>query len=493
MVQEAGTPPLRPVGAAADPAAADHVVMDRLDDGLEGLWHLLTSMRVAMIIMLLIAILGIIGSLVIQMPTGVAGDPQARIDWLNGIRPRFGLWSGQVDLMNALQLFEVFNSFAFRILVALLTVSLVACSLHRIPGMIRTATKPRVDVGPAFFQHAPQHEAIVARLSSADARSIVEGALKRRGYRTVVAEDDIVHIYGDRFRWMQFSGLIGHLSLVVIFAGAIIGGVAGYREQDFTIAEGTTRAVAAEAGLSLQLTDFTVTYDQVTDMPSDYASSVILLKDGKEIDRHVIRVNDPLRYGDLSFYQASFGSAVQLTIKDASGTVLSSAGIPFSWQLNDSQRTLGILAIPNTSYTLWVLGTSGDTDTKVRPGQVEVQVYTSSSATTAPIDDQVIDQGKAATVAGMTMTFDRESQYTSLSVARDPGVGLVWLGCALLFVGFALRFMLPHKRVWGRIASRSNGAIVSMATLAQKDAAVSTDFEDLVNDIRTALQAPVQA
>jgi cytochrome c biogenesis protein len=110
-----------------------------------------------------------------------------------------------------------------------------------------------------------------------------------------------------------------------------------------------------------------------------------------------------------------------------------------------------------------------------------------------PIDDQVLDQGKAATVGGMTMTFDRESQYTRLTVARDPGVVLVWLGSILLFVGFALRFMLPHKRVWGRITTRSNGAIVSMATLAQKDAAIGTDFEDLVNDIRTALQAPVQA
>ena len=46
---------------------------------------------------------------------------------------------------------------------AALTISLIACSIHRIPGMVRTATKPRVDVGPAFFEHAPQHEAIVVR------------------------------------------------------------------------------------------------------------------------------------------------------------------------------------------------------------------------------------------------------------------------------------------------------------------------------------------
>ena len=482
MVEEAGTPPIGPAG-----------VMDRVDSVLEWLWHSLTSMRIAMILMLLIAVMGIIGSLVIQMPTGVGDDPQARIDWLNGIRPRFSLWAGQTDIMNSLQLFEVFNSFVFRILVALLTVSLVACSLHRIPGLIRTATKPRVDVGPAFFQHAPQHEQIVARQTPADARAIVTGVLKRRGYRTLDTEDDTIHVYGDRWRWMQFSGLIGHLSLVVIMAGAIIGGVAGYRDQDFSIAEGATRQVGTNEGLSVQLLDFTVAYDQATDMPSDYASSVILLKNGKEIDRHVVRVNDPLRYGDLTFYQASYGSAAQMTIKDAKGNVLTSEGVPFSWSLNQGNRTLGKLSVPGTTYTLWIIGTGGDSDTRVRPGQVEVQVFNSGAASSTPIDDKVIDQGKAATVAGMAMTFDRESQYTRLTVARDPGVVLVWLGSFLLFIGFALRFMLPHKRVWGRITTRSNGAVVAMATLAQKDAAIGTDFEDLVNDIRTALQAPVQA
>ena len=488
MVQEAGTPPIVPAGVAAGPATTAPGVMDRVDQVLEGLWHLLTSMRVAMIIMLLIAVMGIAGSLIIQMPNGVAGDPAARADWLNGVRPRFGSWT---DILNGLQLFEVFNSIVFRVLMALLTISLIACSVHRIPGIVRTISKPRVDVGPAFFQHAPQHETIVARQAPAQSRDIVVALLRKRGYRALLVEDDQIHIYGDRWRWMQFAGLAGHLSLVVILAGAIIGGLWGYRDNNFTLAEGNTLAVGAEAGLSLHLNDFTVAYDQITDMPSDYASQVVLLKDGQPIETHTIRVNDPLRYGDLTFYQSSFGSAAQITVKDTTGNVLASEGVPFSWQTSDNQRSLGILTIPNSPYTLWLFGTSGTGDTKVHPGQVEVEVFNSGSQT--PVDDKILDQGVAATVAGLTLTFDRDTQYTALTVARDPGAPLVWIGAALLFFGFALRFTRPHKRIWGRITTRPNGAIVSMATLAQKDAALGTEFEDLVNDIRTALQAPVQA
>ena len=125
MVQEAGTPPIGSAGAAAGPTATGPTAMDRVDGVLEGLWHLLTSMRVAMIIMLLIAVMGVIGSMVIQMPSGVSDDPAARIDWLNGVRPRFSLFAAQTDIMSSLQLFEVFNSIIFRILVALLTVRLL--------------------------------------------------------------------------------------------------------------------------------------------------------------------------------------------------------------------------------------------------------------------------------------------------------------------------------------------------------------------------------
>jgi cytochrome c biogenesis protein ResB len=68
---------------------------------------------------------------------------------------------------------------------------------------------------------------------------------------------------------------------------------------------------------------------------------------------------------------------------------------------------------------------------------------------------------------------------------------LVWLGGALLFGGFALRFLLPHKRVWARITPRGKGgAVLAIASLGSRDAALGTDFEKLVSDVRTALQAP---
>jgi cytochrome c biogenesis protein len=486
MTHEVNSRPLRPA-AAAQAAIAGPTAMDRVDRVLEWLWHFLSSMRLAMVLMLGIAVLAIPGTLLRQIPAVTLADPQAHIDWLDSVRPFYAGWTNVLD---TLQLFNVFNSVPFNLLVAVLTVSLIACSVHRFPGLVRTAVRPRVDVGPAFFEHAPQHEVIVARAAAADTRAAIEGVLRTRHYRTVVleaAEDGIVHFYADRHRWLSFSGLFAHLAIVAIIAGALVGATTGYRDPDFAITEGATRQVVAEPGLGIQLLDFTDKYDTATGMPLDYASQVVVWKNGVEVDRHTIRVNDPLRVDGYTFYQQSFGASAVMTIKDAAGAQVASEGIPFAWQVSAEERPLGIYSIPGSNYVLWVLGTTGGGGDRIQPGQVEVQVFNSGENT--PVDDKVIDQGKPATVAGMTMSFDRESQYTRLNVARDPGLPLVWGGALVLFAGFAIRFLLPHKRLWGRIVARPNGgAVIGVATLTSKDVASGTEFEHIVNDIRAALQ-----
>ena len=489
MAHEARTRPLKTAPVPAAPAEAGPDAMDRVDGALDALWHFLTSMRLALVLILAIAVLGVIGSLVIQAPTGVLGDPAAKSDWINEIRPRFGGWTG---LMDTLQLFQIFNSIVFRILVAALTISLIACSVHRIPGIVRTARNARVDVGASFFEHAPEHEAIVVAQSPARSLDILTGVLRGRHWRVLTSDDGTIHLYADRFRWAPISGLVGHLSLVVILAGAIVGSTYGYRDSSFTIAEGSTLPVAAQQGLTVQLIDFSDTYYTTTGAPSDYASQVVLYKDGAEVARHTIRVNDPLRYGDVTFYQAFFGSAADMTVKDASGKTVLTAGVPLAWRTTDGDRPVGSVSIPGTNDVAWIVGTSGGGDTQVLAGQVQVQVFDATSG--SQVEAKVIDLGKATTIGGLSFTFDRESQFTGLNVARDPGVLLVWLGAFLLFAGFVLRFTVPHKRLWARITARPNGgAVVGVASLGNRYSTVGTEFEQLVNDIRTALQAPVKA
>jgi cytochrome c biogenesis protein len=42
----------------------------------------------------------------------------------------------------------------------------------------------------------------------------------------------------------------------------------------------------------------------------------------------------------------------------------------------------------------------------------------------------------------------QQRYYTGLQVAKDPGVWVVWLGCALMVVGSMVAFFLSHRRIW---------------------------------------------
>ncbi len=484
------TPAPTPAPATAAPAASqDEGALGGIDRVLEGLWHLLTSMKVALVLILIFAGLSMIGTLVIQAPPGVLGDPQAKADWIDSIRPKYGGWTG---LMDQLQLFEIFGSIWFKVVVGALSISLIACSVHRVTGLWRTATRPHISVGERFFEHAPQHEVIQLHAEPAAAEAQMRETFRHRRYRTLTEDDGTVHLYMDKNRWAPLFSLVGHLSLLLIVIGAIVGGAMGYRDGNFMLAEGASAAVPTVEGATIKLEAFRDSYYAETGAPADYASDVVVYQDGAEVARHTIRVNDPLRYEGMTFYQAFYGTAAAMEVADADGTVVFEEGVPLAWSTNDGARKVGTFVVPSAGLTVWVIGTAGPGDPMVEPGQMRVEVY-EASGNGAPVAAETIDQGKSAEIAGLTFTFNRETQFTGLSASKDPGAVLVWIGSILLLVGFTVVFMFPHRRVWGRIVARPGGSTVSLAAAGRKETIAGKEFTDIVNDVRRASSVPTKA
>lgn len=480
-------------GLAIDPAASGPAIAEAQDAGressrgiFEAIWDLLTSMRFSLVVMLAMAVLGVIGALVVQMPAGVQADASAREDWLAGVRPRFGGWTSVLD---TLQVFTIFTSAWFKGLVGFLSISLIACMVQRAPGLWRTATKPRVTVGDGFFAHARERDSIVVRGDAEDLAARTVTVLKRHHYRVVREDDGAVNVFADRFRWAPFGSLIGHLSILVILLGVILGSMLGFREDAFVIAEGSTVTVPTGEGLSVRLISFEDSYYTTTGAPSDYASDLVLLQDGREVARHTARVNDPLRYGDLSFYQSFYGPAAQMKVAAADDTVLFEDGVALAWQTQDDNRSVGTFTIPSEDLTVWIVGTWGGTDPLVKPGQIRIETYRASTGD--PIDQQTIDQNVATTVSGLTFTFARELQFTGLSVSRDPGTIFVWIGSILLIAGFTIGICLPHRRLWARLVVRPDGVgTLSIATPGRVSHDVDSAFTNLVTDLRAACAGP---
>jgi cytochrome c biogenesis protein len=477
-------------GPVPAPGAATHAggAGGGVDSALEWLWHVLTSMKLALVLLLVFAALSLVGTLVIQAPAGVMDNPQARTEWLASIRPRFGGWT---DLMERLQVFAIFGSIWVRAIGALLLASVVACTVHRIPGTWRTTRKPRVNLGPAFFEHAPQHEAMTFQRPPEEVLAEAKKVFKRHHYRTITEDDGSVHLYAVRNNWAPWAGLVAHFSIVIILAGAMLGAIFGFRNSEFILAEGATSAVPTRPGATITLNSFQDTWDPNTGQPLDYVSDVTVSRDGQVVAQQLVRVNEPLRYDGISFFQAFYGPAAVMTVKDAAGATIFSGGVPLSWTANNGGNKVGSLPLSGQTVTAWIVATSGPKDPDVKPGQVAVELY--ETTTGNAVVQKSIDLGVPTTIEGLSFTFDRETKFTGLAVANDPGTPIVWVGSILLIVGFMIRLYVPHRRVWGLLIARPGGSSLSIAAVGRRDSSLDAEFTSLVTDIREAMSAQARS
>jgi cytochrome c biogenesis protein len=272
----------------------------------------------------------------------------------------------------------------------------------------------------------------------------------------------------------------------------MVGSMFGFRDSQFMLAEGSTSAIPNTPGATITLNSFKDTYNTTTGAPADYVSDVTVTQDGQVAARQLVRVNEPLRYKSISFYQAFFGPAAVVTVKDAEGKTLFSEGVALAWTANNGGNKVGSFTIPDKNLTAWIVATTGPDDPDVKPGQVAVELY--KSDTGDAVIQKSIDQGVATTLEGLSFTFDREAKYTGLSVANDPGTPLVWLGCILLVVGFVIRLYVPYRRVWGRMVARpGGGTTLSIAAVGRRDTGFDAEFTAIVTDIRQALTAPARS
>ena len=390
--------------------------MGSVDSALDKLWHFLTSMKLALVLMLAFAALTLVGTLVIQAPAGVADDPQAKAE-LAGRDPTplrrldgpHGPPPGLRDLHVGLAAGHRRPPGRF------------ARGLHRAPdpghladdeeatrrrgaGLLRARAPARGDDVPAPAGRGPGRG---------------PGRLRRHHYRTITEDDGTVHLYAVRNNWAPWAGLVAHISIVVILAGAMIGSMFGFRDSQFMLAEGATSAIPNTPGATITLNSFKDTYNTTTGAPLDYVSDVTVSQDGQVVARQLVRVNDPLRYKSISFFQAFFGPAAVVTVKDAAGTTLFSEGVALAWTANNGGNKVGSFTIPDKNLTAWIVATTGPNDPDVKPGQIAVELY--KADTGEAVVQKSIDQGVATTIEGLSFTFDREAKFTGLSVANDPG------------------------------------------------------------------------
>jgi cytochrome c biogenesis protein len=445
--------------------------------------HTLTSVRFALILILLISLGVLAGTLINQVPGAVAADPPSYERWLDSARERYGPFTTP---MERAQLFQVFSSVWFRGLIVVLVASIIVCTANRWSGIKAAVFTPRVRMNAAYFDRAKMRAAFSVSLDEAAAAGAVRRGLRSAGYRALEDKGESVALYADRFRWSRLGTFLTHLSLVLILVGAVMGRVWGWKDNQFIVPQGATRELPLAGDISVKLEQFQEEW-YVEGPPKDFSSDLVIYEDGREVKRGTTRVNAPLTYKGISFNQAFFGQVAVMEVRDATGAVIFNDGVPLAWTARDANRPIGFLELPGQQVRGYVVGPEpGSYDAAIPLGTMRLELYDAASGQLLGIESLARNQTVVA--EGLSFRFLRESQFTGLKVVKDPGVNVIWIASALMVLGLVMVFWFPHRRLWALCTPRDDGGTdVRLAAASQRDLGMEKDFEQVTAKVRWAL------
>lgn len=444
-------------------------------------YRILRSKLLGALVILAMAVLALLGTLITQEPAGSAADPVAHAAFLESMQPRYGGWTAVLEFLG---IFNLWVSPIFLGVTVLLALSIIACTVHRLPQLWRRATEPRVHVTAKFFDRAQYRATIVVPMTPAASLEHVGSVLKGRRYRLLPDErldgGDAVGMFADRFRWGPFGTAVAHAAMVVILAAFAVSALTGF-DESLDIAVGESVPVGHDTGLSVTAVSFKDSYDE-SGRPLDYVSHLVVERDSQVVAEQDVRVNEPLGVGATAFHQASYGIAAAVRIDEIGGNDLFLGAVALKWQSNDGRYAIGKVTPGETGIeVLIVTPASGATDAGISAGSAVFELYDIASG--ERVDVLPVEQGETVESVGLSLTFERELRYTGIIARQDPGAPWMWVGSTLLIVGMCVTFMARHRRLWVRCSPEGTGSLVQIASAEKLDSTFERHFRGLVAQI----------
>jgi cytochrome c biogenesis protein len=474
-------------------------------------WRQLTSMRVALMLLVLLAVVAIPGSVLPQRPQ----DPSAVARYL-AENPDLG------RLLDRLGLFDVFASVWFSAVYLLLFTSLIGCIVPRVGAHVRSlrARPPRV---PRRFDRFPVKDEVQVTAPVGEVLAAARGALVgpvRAVPRFRVAADDAAgELSAERGYLREAGNIVFHLALVGLLVSVAVGQLFHYRGQALVVegrgfANAVTDYDTFVAGTGFDpgsLVPFTLTLDRFDaefdeqGRARDFEASVTVREPGEDARPATIRLNHPLVVGGAKVYLQGNGFAPELTVHDAAGEVAFAGAVPFLPE-DEVYTSRGVVKVPDVStgdqvgLVGYLLPTAVVTEAgaaSVHPDPaapllvlsvwrgnlgldtgVPQNVYELDVARMEQVlgDDGLpvtllVEPGQTVELPGGlgTLTWDGLSRFAALDLRHDPALGWVLASALAALAGLAVSLFTPRRRIWVRAVDHDGRTVVSLAALARGD------------------------
>ena len=363
--------------------------------------NFLRSMTFGMILLGLILLCSFPGSVIAQ------GNPP---DWYVQTYPD---WHG---VILKLGLDDVFGSWYFITLLALLCLNLTLCSLIRVRNVVKASKKASASAA------ARKTKVFLTEEGTAQLRKLLEDRHYKKetfGQTTVYSKNAI--------GW--YGSFLTHLAILLTL---LFGAAALYlpKVTDQTCFPG--ERLTMEDGTAIAVESFRIENEEGK---LDYASIIeILLPNGKRSGQQRISVNHPLSFGGYKVYQQTYGTAGAVTVRNTE------TGGEDRFVLNemcflslDSVNGIWFEAL----YPGYIRDESGNfTLITQTSGSYEDPVYQVLLASEGVYTPVMVFPGETLSVGGVDFTFEEPVEYPGLRIKRTPEAVNT-----LLFAAFGLMIL----------------------------------------------------
>jgi cytochrome c biogenesis protein len=454
-------------------------------------WRQLTSMRTALILLMMLGIAAVPGSLIPQRSQNPMAVRQYFID-----SPELAKW---IDRLSG---FEVYSSPWFSAIYILLFISLIGCVLPRSFehfGAMRA-------LPPATPRNLSRMEFFTS--FSGDQSNFGKGRdwLKRKRFRIRIEGDSIS---AEKGYLRETGNLLFHLSLILILIGVSVGSLFGMRGEAIinkgerfislptsydTLTFGKLVNESTLAPFIIEVDDFQAKYDAVTNAPQDYTATVRVTNPGEKTSQiKKLKVNSPLTFGNTRVYLQANGYSPIVTVRDTAGDVVFQGPVPFLPQ-DGNLRSIGSIKVPDARPQIGFVASFLPTYARdAKQGGISVfpealdpkllfsiwegdlgldsgipqSVYRIDTSKMKRIALDSLKPGESFTFSAGTITFETFVPWVNLQVVDDPGKSYALYGAIAAILGLLASLFGRRRRIWIRITS---SGVVEVAGLAKNGA-----------------------
>lgn len=480
------------------------------------IWKFFGSLRLTLFVLFSLAAFSVVGTVIQQnQPTEFYSA-------------EYGEWA---SLILRVGLEDMYHAWWFSTLLILLVLNIIVCTIDRFPPKWKGVLESKTNVDVKFIKNLLNRHTVTLRDEPAFVKERIVNILRKKRYNVEEAGlnggADGISIYAWKGTIGRFGSDIVHVSLLLILCGVIIGSIAGFKDfgafyegELITIPVTELRLTIDRSwhgipipkidrqkmasDIQLRLDKFWIDYYESGQI-KQFNSILTLSDSGVEVIKgRQIWVNAPLSYKGVTFYQSSYGTAYdrvkqgEFFLKDTKTKKTLVFSVPWNTLYN----------IPGTDYKIKIVGFVSDfafdpasrtiftKSAEHNNPAVNIEVYKKDTLVGRPwLFYNYADIFTAIPDSDYELVFSsyKGILYTGLSINKDPGTNVVWIGSALMVIGFFIAFFIFHKKIWVNVRKGSLETEVHIGGMINKNKFVfERELSEIVDEIKSGSSVEVK-